>query len=788
MRHPFHIGLRHTKKIAAFFGALLLIGVAGIFRVEWVEDITALLPHHDNSLIRLSRKLGMMRSVAVVLRSGEASDPSLHSAVDRVTDALRDMAGVAEVLGRVDPSEIMKSAQVLMSQGPRLYRPETPMDETIARSRVAALKERLAAPEGMMMGAYLLKDPFGLSFEALDGLSSVGKAMGQVVERGHVLSADRRAALVMVEVDFDPMDVARSARFVSEMDALLETELRELGGIDWTALGGVHHAALTATHLKRDISFTFCLTGALVLVIFGLFFGRVRALPVALLPAGIGIFTTLGLFGLFNIPLHALTLGFAATITGISIDYVIHLVHRAEAEIGDRRKQRMALALDRVGRLIVLGSVTTLGAFLLIAFSGFTGIRQLALFSVSSLLIALFASLFLVSGMYRFILRPRSPRARKAPLASRAMARFYSLGGSAKPGWVIAVFSAVLLAMVYLSMDIRLSGDPRDLGHRSDSIAAREAIVKTAFTGIFDHVMVVSSARSMEEALQKNDALFDALLDNGVAKDRIVTLSPFLPSRRRQTEGLESFREKVPKKSAVRILSDAGFEADYGEQVLDIGSRAITPALYRGTGLSTLIDKGVCEIGDEVHVVTRVAGGDEALLALLTRISNEVGVKVVSERLEIAATLHQLQRELVWMLTLWLAVALSVLSVVQRSVRFGLFAALPALFGVAAAVGLFAGLGRPLTPVASAGMTLVMGLGIDYGIFMQQQERYLEETAAAVGASALTTLAAFGVLAISDIRAMADIGLIILSGLLAALVTALLLVPACRRVFRLERG
>jgi predicted RND superfamily exporter protein len=131
------------------------------------------------------------------------------------------------------------------------------------------------------------------------------------------------------------------------------------------------------------------------------------------------------------------------------------------------------------------------------------------------------------------------------------------------------------------------------------------------------------------------------------------------------------------------------------------------------------------------------------------------------------------------MLAVWIGAALIVLSFSERSWWFGLRATVPALFGVSLVVFLFAVLGRPLTPVASAGITLVMGLGIDYGIFMQSKRSHaLSNTASAVFASALTTVAGFGVLALSRVQAMADLGLIILVGVLGALVAALFLVPA----------
>jgi predicted RND superfamily exporter protein len=98
---------------------------------------------------------------------------------------------------------------------------------------------------------------------------------------------------------------------------------------------------------------------------------------------------------------------------------------------------------------------------------------------------------------------------------------------------------------------------------------------------------------------------------------------------------------------------------------------------------------------------------------------------------------------------------------------------------VLVAVGLFGLCGRPLTPVSSAGLTMVLGLGINYGIYVEHEplaER--GRVAAAVLADAITTIVGFAVIALARNRAMADIGIITVTGLTAAMLAALAVLPA----------
>jgi predicted RND superfamily exporter protein len=75
---------------------------------------------------------------------------------------------------------------------------------------------------------------------------------------------------------------------------------------------------------------------------------------------------------------------------------------------------------------------------------------------------------------------------------------------------------------------------------------------------------------------------------------------------------------------------------------------------------------------------------------------------------------------------------------------------------------------------------LIIGLGVDYGIFIVYKisEKYRHNTSRAVFISGLTTLAGFGALALAKHPVLHSIGITVLLGICAAIPSALLVVPA----------
>ncbi len=764
---------------------MLIVSIFGIFRINWVQDITSLLPQKDIELSISVRDLGMMKNVTVVAGPAHNSQEELLAALSLLENELKALPGIETVTTIASSEKTMETVRLLMSRAPRLYRNEkVQLTSEDIEKRLAGLKERLASPEAIMMGDMLLSDPLGFARDALSALEGAGRTMGATLDSTHILSSDRKMGLISATINFDPMQIDRAQKFVKSLDDLTVSVSKKTKNIPIFALGGVYYSAKTSNVMIRDVSTAFILTIICVVGIFVLFFRGLRVLPAALLPSVIGICFGLGVMGLLGVKVHAVTVGFAATISGISIDYVIHLLFHAKTFKIANSESAMSLSLKEMIKPITLGFITTAGAFAVIAASGFTGVKQLAVFSLISLPAAFFTAVFAVPSLHKFLIEASCNNKDNPNSLSHRIVSFFSLSFEPKRLPSVICFFLLFCVLMFLSLQIKMSGDPRDLGYDDPEIKRREQMLATAFPGMFNQTIIATSGNDEESALRKNDELYNRLLSVSIPKNKIISLSPFLPSKERQHQSLAEAEKLFAKTDVKNIFGAVGFKEEYIESLI---SNLSTPPLlsddFMSGGLAELVkkllhkdDKGL------FHCITLVNIADDKALAESAVAANRAGAQLISERLRTKETLTLLQHDIIVMLGIWLIAAMIFVSAIQRSVISGILSLLPAVFGVLGAVAVFSLLKRPLTPVASAGFTLVIGLGIDYGIFMlHRNKKNAYATSKSVAASALTTIAGFGVLSIARVRAMSDIGLIILVGIIVALVVALLLLPALHK-------
>jgi predicted RND superfamily exporter protein len=149
-------------------------------------------------------------------------------------------------------------------------------------------------------------------------------------------------------------------------------------------------------------------------------------------------------------------------------------------------------------------------------------------------------------------------------------------------------------------------------------------------------------------------------------------------------------------------------------------------------------------------------------------------------------------------MTLLAAASIVVLVTLQfrHLLRIGL-ALLPVACGTLWTAGLFALCGWRLNFMNIAILPMLLGLGIDFGIYMvhrishlrrQQGVEAVQLTGVAIGLSAFTTQLAFGTLALSQNQGLASVGVVTLVGITACLLASLITLPAAWHVWMTHRG
>ena len=139
---------------------------------------------------------------------------------------------------------------------------------------------------------------------------------------------------------------------------------------------------------------------------------------IAMIPAVIGASLILGVMWLLGIAFNVLTATLTAIAIGIGVPYGVHVVNRFVEDLADRdADDAVAWTLSRTGGALVSSAVTTLGAFVVLAWSGLPPIRSLGLLGGTGIAFALLAALLVQPGA--LVLWARRRRGRDRPDALR---------------------------------------------------------------------------------------------------------------------------------------------------------------------------------------------------------------------------------------------------------------------------------------------------------------------------------------------------------------------------------
>ncbi|MBZ9559932.1 MULTISPECIES: MMPL family transporter [unclassified Modicisalibacter] len=747
------------RRLARLWGVVLLIAL-GVF-VWQVRDglptdtrLTALLPPDRQSPLieRAGEQLGQPFADRFVLL---VSAPDLGDAAGALAEAL-GAADDGRLVARLDWRDVdLADADPRESLDRYRYRLLPPaLRETIhtdgGTSLVQPALERLFSPTASPQP---VADPFDLldRWLAARDNSPVTPWHGLLTVRG---DDGTRHALLIGQLAANPYSLP-AQQALTETLAAFESAHPEASLLH---SGLIFHAAAGARQARHEI--TTIGLGAFVglIAILLAVFRSPRTLVSLLLPLGCGLLValplTLALFG----RLHLMTLAFGASLIGVAIDYALHLQC-------DRAIQGRAFRLRALLPGLTLGLVSSLAAYLAQALTPLPGLRQMAVFAAAGL-----AGAWLTVVLW--LPRLRLPA---HPATARIAERLWRLTTPRirRPRGVAVIAVGLSLALLGL-IAARLTVDDslRLLNPSSAARLAEERQVQHLLGSDTGSHFLLVTAPDEPALLSRLAALGDAL-DAAIADGLSIgydDLADRVPPPAVQDANLAAVTTLYGEPLATlveraglpeRVIRDARARLD-GVPRLDVASWLAMPA---GQGDRRLWLGRVAQHGSDTLAATLVLTGLDtpAEVARIEAIAHaREGTIYVDRVARLSGLLGELRRHI----AVWVGVALAALTLllVWRYRWRAWRVVAPPLGALLGVLAVFAALGIPLNVFSQLGLLLVLGIGLDAGIFSAEHGRR-PATWLAISLSTLTSVLAFGLLAFSATPALHYLGLTCLIGL-----------------------
>jgi len=709
------------------------------------------------------------------------------------------------------------------------YLDDVSLDAVAARLKREAMQaqfvrnEALLSTPGPAAGAVAkasLRDPLRLREFLLERVTPFRAALRTWRGGSEMVSEDGRSLLVRIAGARPPSDINFSHQLMESVAGVVGRISRGEVTVEYS--GSYAIATTSERAIRTDMIISTVSAVVFMQLLFLVAYRRWSSFLLAFFPVAWGILLAFGVHGATGSPLTPLTAVIGAELAGLAIDCSVHYLSHYEAELrhGLVPEQAAHDTTRTLWKPLASVCLTSMVGFLAMGLTGVKALRDFALLGTLGLGFAFVGTVWLMPAMLLLMAR----RARALPVPAPGGPGLRARGDlleqivasvSARRGVSIGACCAVMAIAVAATMTsggIGFETGLHTMHPRPNPPLDTQAEIGRRFGAAADSFLIHIEGGSPDEVLERAHAAARALSTPSVQSAGIVGvhgLSSLLPDPAKLAERKARLRQI----DAERVLADFKWV---------VGQSAFSPSAFDEyadflRALLTSEPPGMAAVArypSMAATLTTCAGSaspcEGMSVALMGRPQQTPGVRdqaitAIRSALEAVpgATLtglgvvgYDVEHSVRHALPLVVAVAGAGVFVLVylafRSVRDALLALLPVVFGKAVLLGYMSVAGESLNLANMAAMPLLIGIGVDYGIFLVSVSKLSSKRAESpavfrgrIGSSlhaiimtVCTTALGFGSLALTSVPAVQSLGRLIAVGVAGSLAGAVfLLIP-----------
>ena len=810
------IAVRWPRAVLVVASIVFVVAVVVASRVTIETDILALVPE-DNPVVQAFteniERFGSLDLLVVLVHVNREQMEGSLAYADRLAEALDASDQIDWVEHRL--SSPAEAVVPLLDRATLFLEPEAVadllarLDEDGLAAQARRLRSNVLAPQGLVVEEFLRADPLLLLPELLQrfGVSRLGSQFD--TETGYFLDPNHELLLILARPVRPVTDIIFGRALLQRLPELIQDAAEQWQAEGWDGdppeveLGGSYVIAREDTRLiTSDV--VIGLVGSIVgvMVLFLVAFRRPAALLYAVVPLLMGLALTFAFTAMALGRLNSVTSGFAALLIGLGIDFIIVLYGRyvEERRHGVEHEPALASMARHTGASVLLGAVTTAATFYAFLGTDFRGLSELGLITGTGILLVML-SVFLVLTALLSV----TGRGRAATGGGLYLHSFGSDGlcrwSVARPWTVVAVVLVVTVLAGVAATDLTFDDDIRNMRSAGNRGVQLQQKIMQAFGLRFAPMTVVVTGEDEHESVQRaRDLLAELkpLADGEVlaSVDTIVEMIPPLSDQLAVIAELnaaavdpEAFRRQFGQALVAAGLNPAGFREgiDHAANALTV-KEPLTLSVLLNSPLAHVINRYVAETDEGVSTVIYCYPPTGRWRRMAPPQLEEVVARYPQATLSGPNIVSAELRRLVWKdaaeaAALGMLLVLLLLWADLGSLTRGLLALVPLLVGVVWMCGLMAVLRIQMNLMNIFVLTMIIGIGVDYGVHLLHRWTEADadgagETAKAIAVAALTTMVGFGSLVLSHYPGLRSMGAAAILGAGTTAVLSMTLLPA----------
>ena len=411
---------------------------------SYKEDISDFLPLDDSQqqAFETYQNTSSARRIYAIFQASDDAPQALELFCELLDES--DTAQVMSYLTADDPEVMQEGLNTLYARIPYLLTPEdyaridslTATPDFISQ-QLENDKQMLMLPSAGILAMQIQHDPLGLFTPVMERLRP---------------AMSTNSSMLLIDSPYGASETEHNAQLVAQLQQLCDSVSTTYPEVSVHLTGGPVIAVGNAQQIKTDSMRAIAIAVILIFLLLWLAFRNVRNLLLIALSIGWGWFFAMGCLTLVHNDVSIIVIGISSVILGIAVNYPLHLIAHL-SHTADIRS-----ALKEIVMPLVIGNITTVGAFLALVPLESVALRDLGLFSA-----------FLLMGTILFVLLWLPHMVHKTPHATTP--NLFSRIGDVKlenKSWIVWTVVALTFVLGYFSLQTSFDADLRNINYMTE--------------------------------------------------------------------------------------------------------------------------------------------------------------------------------------------------------------------------------------------------------------------------------------------------------------------------------
>ncbi|MDR2683959.1 MAG: MMPL family transporter, partial [Prevotellaceae bacterium] len=536
--------------------AALLFFSAG--KINLVEDISSFLPNNADSkrINEAYQHIGAANKIVVRFSASnnetdnaERDTAALqYSYQDLLTDAAANFAEtlqridngkhIKEIFYEVDNEKINEVTDFITRNLPYFLEEEdycridSLTQLQAIESQLNADKELLMSPMGGFVRNVILNDPLHFSQNVLKKLEVFKLNNNTGVDNGFIFNA-KGECIVAVASKYPVSETANNKLLAEEIyTAVNQTTANFDNQVKIMPFGAALISITNAEQIKNDSIFAVSIALVLILLLLFYFFRNIKPLFFIALSAAFGALFSLGVIVLFKSAVSIIAIGIASIIFGIAINYPLHFLAHF------RHNPNIRQTLKEIVNPLLIGNITTVGAFLSLLFISSGAMKDLGLFSA-----------FLLIGTMLFVLifLPQFAEIKGTKEVKELKFGKIAEFSPEKNKFIVLIFLVFTVVLFFFSFGTKFETNLQSINYMTNEQRTEMNKLIEENKGEGKTIYFVAEGKTVEEALQN----YEKDVEPQISEYNHSGISNLFPSQKLQKQKIERWNRFWKDKKAV---------------------------------------------------------------------------------------------------------------------------------------------------------------------------------------------------------------------------------------------